>query len=290
MESYDGHVSNHAQFLEASYWCSFCDHVEHLGVEQFGDGSFTISQSNKGSKMKRASEFIKRFHCPSCRNPLKALYRRHMRNRNAAELGSSIPYPHGRSELEFIQNTPLYPESPNSVGPYELEPSSGRESIARSPIVSPLSTENPTTQDIEDSHSKHLDAPNPNAVTERAKTSNYYSVNNQRKSKIELRLSTHDGPSGGGSAVYSHEQIRVSNARMSKPSINHSIQTGSSLVVTSGSPTLPSRFPITARRAPPDDGTISPISPDSSQPGGPIMQGLSGAVTPCSPAGPDNGQ
>ena len=290
MESYSGHVSNHAQFLEASYWCPFCDQVEHLGVEELGDGSFAINPSNKGSKMKRAGEFIKRLRCPGCKNPLKTLYRRHVRNRNAAELESSIAYPHGKFELEFNQEPPLYPESPDSVGRYELEPSSGRKSISRSSTGSAFSERNPTREEVKDFHSTHLDAPNPNAVTKRAKTSSYCSVNSQRKSKIGLRLSTHDRRSENGSVLYSPEQFRVSNAGMSESSINHSIQTGSSLVESSGSSPLESRFSITARQAPPDDGTISPLSPDSSQPGGQIKQGLSSAVTACSPLEPDHGQ
>ena len=227
MESLSAHVSNCTPRLEASYWCPSCDQAEYLGVEQFRDGSFATNHSNKGSTMKRASDFLKHSRCSDC---FKRLNRRPvdiMDGPAELEIGSNhdIELSHGRY---MAMKTPRYPESSGNIGYYELESSCGLESGDRSSTVSKLvrnvrcpdengwDSKSPTRQEVEDSNLNHLGASDPGTVIERAKTSSHGNVNSQRKSRTGLRLSTPDRPLENSPPVDSHEQIGASNSSTSQ--------------------------------------------------------------------------
>ena len=319
MESFSGHVSNCAHRLEANYWCSSCDEVEHLGVEEFGDGSFAImSESYKGSTMKRAGDFFKRLHCPDVKK-----FRKNSRRRDATELEYLPEFPYGRIKIQNTEQPPgssmamqtspylesskamlttpspesstakqtsPYPESPDKVGCPELAESYLRELSGQSSIAS--KSESPTKQEVEDSNSKHVSASSPSTGRERAKTSSGSSVNSQRKSRSELRLSTPGRPFENGAAVWNYEQTGVSNTRMSKSITAHSSQPGSSLVESSGKAPLQSnsRSLIAAGPDQSDDGVVSPLSPTFLRSGGQPKQGLASTMTPLAPFGRDNVQ
>ena len=298
MEYFSDHVSICPHLLEASYSCPSCGKVEHLGVEELQDGSIATNHADKRSKLKRAGDFLKHFRCPDCRNLLKRLHRRPV---GAFELESLPPYPHGRAEMDsnhdkalhlrssVVMKKPYCPESPHNIDYHEIGSSGGRHFGVSSPTVSKSvrnvrrpdengwDSQSPTIQEVEDSNSKHLGVPDPGTVGGRPTTSSRCRVKSQRKSKIALRLSTPDRPLENGPADWSHERTRDSNARMSKSSINHLNQSGSTLVEQRGSP-LPSnsRFPITASHGPPDDGVVSPLSQKSCPPD-------DGMVSPLSP-------
>ena len=272
MESYKGHVLNCAQSLEADYWCPCCDQVEHLGIEEFRDGSFAVNHSNKGSKLKRASNFLKRFRCPDCISYLNRLRRRHVDSMEGrAELENLAVYPHGKAEMDSNHDTrtsfessmaiktPPYPESPDSIGFYELGPSCHE-----------MDSKSPTIEKVKDSDSKHMD----------------------RESRIGPQHSNPDRPLEDHSTLYRQEQSRISNARMSKSSTNGSIQPSSSLVESGGSLPLKSDSGLLtrARRAPPDDGAVSSLSPKPLQHGIQIKQDLASAMTHGLPSWPDNVQ
>ena len=313
MESYSGHVSNCPHRLEASYWCPSCDKAEYLGVEDFGDGSFAINQSYKGSTMKRAGDFLKRFRNPDGKKSRKNSRRGHA---GSAELETLPVYPYGRAEIDSHQNTeqppassiakqkPHYPESPDNIGCYELEESyrrepSGKSSTAsksiwnvRCPDENGSDSQSSTIQEVESSNPKLVSASNPSTGRERVKISSRSSVNSQRKSRSELRLSTPGRPFENGPAVYNFEQSGVSNTRMSRSSIAHSSQPGSSIVELSGKAPLQSnsRSLIAAGPGQSDDGVVSPLSPDFLQSGGQPKQGLASTTTSLAPLGHDNVQ
>ena len=241
MASFSDHVSNCPHFLEASYWCPSCGQMEHLGVDEYQDGSITINPSNKGSKLKRVGDLFKRFCCPNCKNPPNRLHRRHgAMTDSPAELQILPAYPHGKAEIDsnhdtepslggsMAMKTPLHPESPDNIGCCELEGSCGRESSGRSstksisvrnvrcPDENGWDSKSPTRQEVEDSNLKHLGASDPGTVIERAKTSSHGNVNSQRKSRTGLGLSTPDRPLENSPPVDSHEQIGASNSSTSQ--------------------------------------------------------------------------
>ena len=281
--------------------------MEHLGVQEFGEGKFAImNESYKASTMKRAGDILKSFRCPDVRK-----FRKNSRRRDAAELDFSPVYPHGRYEIEGLEQPPessmamqtstypespmalqtsSYPESPHNIGRSELSSPSDREPSGQSSTTS--KSESPTKQEVEDSSSKHVSASSPSIGRERAKTSSRGSVNSQRKSRNGLRLSTPGRPFENGPAVYNHEQSGVSNTRMSESSVAHSSQPGSSLVESIGKASLQSnsRFLIAAGPDQSDDGVVSPLTPAFLQSGSQLKQGFASSMTALAPFGRDNVQ
>ena len=282
MESLSDHVSKCPPLLEASYWCESCGKREHLGVEEFWDGTIATDHADKRSKLKRAGDFLKRFRCPDCRI-------RSRRNHVVpAELEALPVYPHGMHEMDsnhdqapspgkhrlFGVSSPIVPESVLNV---------------RYPDENGWDSQSPTRQEVEGSNSSHHGVSYPGSVTEHAHNSSHYNGNSQRSSRARLsRLSIPDKPPEMPPAVYIHKQGRVRNAMISKSGINESTQPSSSLIESSDShpPQSDSSSSTTATRDPPDDFVISPLSPKSSQSDGQIQRDLASAMRPYSPSAP----
>ena len=299
--SFHNHVSNCAQSLEASYWCPYCDQMEQLGIEEFQDGSFAATHSNKGPRVKRAGGFFKRFRCTDSRHISRGL---HCRDIDVTEFPAGLE----------TEPRPKHPENPDDIGytfladPEELcelgafwgRASGGRSETVSKPVRNflPYADENgrdsgfPTKQEVGISNPKYLGTSNPSIVSERAELSSHCSVNSQRKSSTGLRFSTSAASVENGPAVHDQQQIRVSHAEKSKTSAIHSIHPGSFPVGSSGSPRLNSdpRFTITDGRILPDGVDVSPLSPKSLRPSGQIKHGLISPMTPCSPFLPGNVQ
>lgn len=62
------HVSACSWLPEADYWCPDCCQQEHFGVSGLQGRTFTIRQSSKESKLRKACHFFKRFGRLGCHN------------------------------------------------------------------------------------------------------------------------------------------------------------------------------------------------------------------------------
>jgi len=67
-ETFLNHVSACSWLPEAHYWCPDCCQQEHFGVSGLQGRTFTIRQSSKESKLRKACHFFKRFGRLGCHN------------------------------------------------------------------------------------------------------------------------------------------------------------------------------------------------------------------------------